>query len=742
MFNQRVYRLPFLVFGLLITLLGLSFVCLQPSVAWTQSQTTFNILTDPLPNGGLFILGEPIRLYTSANPSWVRYRLTDAYGDADWTVNGAVYEGEGKVAPAQPSGKWLLLPTDALTRYGLYRLDVQTNLGEVSDLRIGLVDPILRLGEHNASPLGFIIAIDPYPDFAAQLGLLGVKWVHFDIPVDSAQTVRYALTPEVRDFVDRALANDVTPIFKLIGGEPPGWNDLNSNFYRNLQEVAQTYRGKVRYWIVGNEIDGCGWWQSCDADIYVTFLGNVAQVVREVDPQAKILAADFYQGDSQFLRQMLAAEQADPSFTLFDILSVHYLEEGDGENLSPDGCCGSIPSYRRVMGEYGVSKPIWNTEALSPLVGGLHWKPNQSSYFRGGDAVPFLSPAKTLVGNRAVGAPKVFFFSYNYDQTLLEGGGELKRELTERALAVRAFADQLQTATYLGPLYGAPSYIEGHWYQNGFEKILVIWSNESNREAEVTLQIDEGAVWLFDPLGNGYPLQVKDGRVKFRVHYEPQFVRGFSQAGSISFQDTQNDAPYFVSKPIQMAVVGRQYTYMVQAYDSDPSGQPNALIPFTYSLVQNPPDMNIDDRSGRITWTPNAAGNYTVTVQARDLQGKTATQTFEILVLAANQSVPPQILSAPRTTYGAFGVPYGYNVNAWDANGDEITFSLTQSPSWLQIDPKTGFISGTPIQGGDFRITVQASDQKGGITEQEFHLQIFSAVDLNHHLYLPLCTKP
>ncbi|MCX8061631.1 MAG: putative Ig domain-containing protein [Anaerolineales bacterium] len=686
-------------------------------------------------------MGDPIRLYSSSNPSSVRYRLTDAYGDADWTVNGAVYEGEGFVVPAQPSGSWLLLPTDALTRYGLYRLDITTNLGEVSDLRIGLVDPILHLSEHNASPLGFIIAIDSYPDFAAQLGLLGIKWVHFDIPVDSASSVLYALDPEVKNFVDRALANDVTPILKLIGGAPAGWNNLNSAFYQNLRSVAQTYNGKVRYWIVGNEIDGCGWWQPCDADVYVTFLRNVTQVVRGVDPQAKILAADLYQGDSQVLRQMLAAQQADPSFRLFDVLSVHYLEEGDGDNLSPDGCCGSIHTYRRVMGEYGVSKPIWNTEALSPLVGGLHWQPNETSYFRGGDVVPFLSPAKTIVGNQAVGAQKVFFFSYNYDQTLLEGEGGLKRRLTERALAVRAFADQLQTATYLSPLNGEPSYIEGHWYQNGLEKILVIWSNESNREAEATLQIGESSVWLFDPLGNGYPLQAKDGKVKFRVSYEPQFVRGFTNYPNISFGDNQSDAPYFVTKPIQSAVVGRRYTYMAQAYDSDPTGQPNALIPLTYSLLQRPSGMTIDDRSGRLTWQPNTPGKYPVTVQARDSQGRTATQTFEINVVAANQNVPPQILSSPRTNYGAFGIPYGYNVNAWDANGDEITYSLSQSPYWLQIDSKTGFVKGTPLQGGTFPVTIQARDNKGGVTEQFFELQIFSSLQLDYQLYLPLCAK-
>lgn len=210
MFGRLNFGSYVTIFGLLTCALGVWVGRFSVDFVRAQSQELLNIATDPLPNGGLFIFGEPIRLYTSSNPSWVRYRLTDAYGDADWTVNGAVYEGEGTIVPAQPGGKWLILPTDALTRYGLYRLDITTNVGEVSDLRIGLVDPIVRLGEHNSSSLGFIIVIDSYSDFAAQLGLLGIKWVHFDIPVDSATAVGYALTAEVRDFVDRALAQDVT----------------------------------------------------------------------------------------------------------------------------------------------------------------------------------------------------------------------------------------------------------------------------------------------------------------------------------------------------------------------------------------------------------------------------------------------------------------------------------------------------------------------------------------------------
>ncbi len=681
---------------------------------------------DPMPNGGLFILGDPIRIHVAQRPGWVRYRLTDAYGPNEGAANGDVFEGDGSVQP-DASGAWLYLPTDRLTRYGFYRLDVSTDQGDLTDLRIGLVDPIIRLGPGSPSPLGFIIAVDPYPGFAGQIAHLGIKWVHFDIPVDTEDSVRAALSPEIQSFVNQALEHDVTPIFKLIGGAPPGARDSNSRFYQNLREVAQAYRGKVRHWIVGNEIDGCGWWSPCDYDLYVAFLREVARTVRSVDPDARILAADLYQGDSQVLRKMLEEERRDPSFTLFDVLSVHYLEEGSGEGLSPDGCCGSINTYRRVLQEYGIVKPIWNTEALSPLRGGIHWSSSETSYFRGGQRVPLLSPAKTLVGNLAVGAEKVFFFSYNYDQPLLSTSENPARTLTERALAVRALADQLQTAVYYGRLSGTPPFVEGHLFKNGSETILVIWSNEGSRDIQAVMSGMNGPVTLFDPLGNAYALRETNGQVKFRVHYEPQYLRGFTGLPSVTFQDDGNDAPYFISAPITTAAVGRPYYYNPEAYDPDPTDQPNALIPLTYALEQAPSGMQIDPNSGVLTWTPTQAGRFTVRLRVRDPQGASDTQTFEIQVAGSAQNAPPQILSRPRTVFGAVGVPFAYNVNATDPNGDAITYQIVQAPPWLVMDSASGFVYGTPSEPGAFPITIRAIDSRSAWAEQSFTLQIASS---------------
>ncbi|MCS6847546.1 MAG: putative Ig domain-containing protein [Anaerolineae bacterium] len=691
---------------------------------WARAQSPLT-LAGPLPNGGLFPLGDAIRVRVTPAPTSVTYRLTDAYGPADWMVNGDVFEGTG-IVQQDAGGTWLHLPTDRLTRYGFYRLDLFTDRGNLTNLYIGLVDPIIPLGPHNRSPVGFIIEVDPYSEFAAQIGHLGIKWVHFDVPVSrsDAGSVLWALSTAVQTFVSQALANDVTPIFKLIGGAPPGVANYNSAFYQNLRSVALAYRDQVDYWIVGNEIDGCGWWDPCDPAVFVTFLRGVAQTVRSVNPDARILAADLYKGDSTTLRALLQAQQQDPSFVLFDVLTVHYLEEGSGENLSPDGCCGSINAYRQVMQSYGIARPIWNTEALSPLRGGIHWRSGETSYFRGGLAVPLLSPAKTIVGNLAVGAEKVFFYSYNYDQRLLDEYGNPGRTLTERALAVRALADQLQTATYHSRLSGTPSFVEGHIFKNGDETILVIWSNNANQDVEATINGANGAVHLFDPLGNVHPLREVSGQVRFRVHYEPQYVRGFTNLPTVTFGSTTNDAPYFTSQPITTAKVGRSYFYNADAYDPDPTGQPNALVPVSYALVQGPAGMQVDGVSGAVTWQPSQPGQFGVHLRVRDGQGLTATQTFTISVVGSAQNAVPQILSRPRTAFGAVGAPFASNVNATDPDDGALSYQLVQAPDWLAIHSASGFIYGVPPVTGTFPVRVRVVDGQGAQAEQTFTLQI------------------
>lgn len=106
--------------------------------------------------------------------------------------------------------------------------------------------------------------------------------------------------------------------------------------------------------------------------------------------------------------------------------------------------------------------------------------------------------------------------------------------------------------------------------------------------------------------------------------------------------------------------------------------------------------MMIDTATGMITWTPSAtqSGQRAVTIQVSDGRSGVNTQTFTITVAEAI-NVNPQITSNPKLEANN-NYLYVYDVEAVDADGDTLTFSLTTSPAGMTINPSTGLINWTP----------------------------------------------
>ena len=108
------------------------------------------------------------------------------------------------------------------------------------------------------------------------------------------------------------------------------------------------------------------------------------------------------------------------------------------------------------------------------------------------------------------------------------------------------------------------------------------------------------------------------------------------------------------------------------------------------------------------------------------VDGELANGLLTATHVATNAS--PVITSTP-TLVGTQGVAYSYDVNATDANGDTLTYSLVApAPFGMTINPATGVISWTPTaQVGDNPVTVQASD--GSLAaSQSFTVKVAAAV--------------
>ncbi|HIP73409.1 MAG TPA: hypothetical protein EYH05_18670, partial [Anaerolineae bacterium] len=162
---------------------------------------------------------------------------------------------------------------------------------------------------------------------------------------------------------------------------------------------------------------------------------------------------------------------------------------------------------------------------------------------------------------------------------------------------------------------------------------------------------------------------------------------------------TVGTIPLITSTPITDAVVGQAY-----AYDVDATGSP---VP-TYTLTTAPSGMTINETTGEIAWTPAATGDFDVVVEAVNVIG-TDIQTYTISVA----SVPA--ITSMAVTEAVSGTLYYYPVQATGV--PTPTFSLPVHPAGMQINTSTGLISWLPPSGGDFSVTVQATNTAGSDTQ-------------------------
>lgn len=179
--------------------------------------------------------------------------------------------------------------------------------------------------------------------------------------------------------------------------------------------------------------------------------------------------------------------------------------------------------------------------------------------------------------------------------------------------------------------------------------------------------------------------------------------------------------PEIISTAPAQAVVDKEYFYQVQVHDEDSEDG------FIFTMNSTAPTMEIDSKTGTITWTPFSSQVgyiYTVTVSVVDWTGFSDYQSFSIKVVSSNE--PPTITSEPVTSV-IIGQTYYYDVQATDPDsGDILTYSLLSGIDGMTINSTTGLIEWTPteLQTGDFEITVKVQDLAANQDTQTFTLQV------------------
>jgi PKD repeat protein len=151
-----------------------------------------------------------------------------------------------------------------------------------------------------------------------------------------------------------------------------------------------------------------------------------------------------------------------------------------------------------------------------------------------------------------------------------------------------------------------------------------------------------------------------------------------------------NTAPAISGTPAGSVTVGSTYAFRPVASDADGD-------PLTFAIRNKPSWAVFSAATGALTGTPSAsaAGTYSnVEISVTDGTATTALPAFAIDVVASPNS-PPVISGNPPASVTT-GANYTFQPTASDADGDRLTFSIRNKPSWASFDTGSGRLSGIP----------------------------------------------
>ena len=170
-----------------------------------------------------------------------------------------------------------------------------------------------------------------------------------------------------------------------------------------------------------------------------------------------------------------------------------------------------------------------------------------------------------------------------------------------------------------------------------------------------------------------------------------------------------NRAPVISGTPPTSVTQGTAYSFQPTA--SDPDG--NTL---TFSITNRPSWATFSTTTGRLQGTPTASNVGTFSNIAISVSDGTATAQLPAFAIAVSNTAPanraPVISGTPPTSVMQ-GTAYSFQPTASDPDGNTLTFSITNAPSWATFSTTTGRLQGTPTASnvGTFsNIVIRVSD--------------------------------
>ncbi len=215
-------------------------------------------------------------------------------------------------------------------------------------------------------------------------------------------------------------------------------------------------------------------------------------------------------------------------------------------------------------------------------------------------------------------------------------------------------------------------------------------------------------------------ISVSDGKAVSELPAFDLVVQGLPPA---------NTAPTIGGSPAGSVVAGNSYEFIPQV--TDPDGQ--TLV---FSITGRPAWAQFDTVTGRLWGTPAAGDVGTSTgivISVSDGVAQTALPAFDITVTSGTTPGPtnraPVISGSPAAAVAA-GQAYSFLPTASDPDGQALTFSISNRPTWANFNTSTGQLSGTPGAanvGPHANIMITVSDGAASASLPAFSITVIAS---------------
>jgi len=188
-----------------------------------------------------------------------------------------------------------------------------------------------------------------------------------------------------------------------------------------------------------------------------------------------------------------------------------------------------------------------------------------------------------------------------------------------------------------------------------------------------------------------------------------------------------NSPPVIGGTPSASVDVGQTFSFTPTA--SDPEGQ--AL---TFRITNKPAWATFSTSTGRLRGTPTSThvGTYSnIVIAVSDGTTTVSLPAFSVAVRSAGTVETTNrapVISGMPVTSATVGQPYSFRPTVYDADGNPLTFSITNRPAWATFDSSNGTLYGTPGGTGTFSsIGITVSDGNASASLAPFTVTVSPA---------------